>query len=844
MVSPGRLRLLLAVLLASSAARADAGPGVVTPPRVVRHVDAVYPERALHEGHDAIVVLFVTVLADGTVGDVSVVEPGGHGLDEAAIAAVRQWRLEPARRDGTPIASRIRVPFHFAPPGDHAPAEPARAAAAPASPPASAPGPDAAPEVPGIAGGVTDVHRHDHPPTPAPIEVTVVGKLPQPTRTAGDVTVDAKLLASAPRATAVELLSSAPGVYVSQPEGPIGPPELFLRGFDAEHGRDLEVVSSGIPLNQPGHVHAHGYAEQRGILPETVLRVRLRPGPFDPRQGEYAVAGSVSYELGVAERGTRVSGSLGQYGTARLSAVWAPEGEADETFGAFAYARSSGDGAGRSYRLGSGVAQQVVALGARARATWHVAAHAARSGLLGVVRQDDLDAGLVAFGDRYADPSVAAQGITTARTEASVAIEAEGLDGARWGVTPFFAITSFRLRENFTGYTLGGARAMAEGKADLYDERNEDTTVGATSFYRSARRTLAGIDARAEVGASLRRDGVTQADGLLYAAGDATWQSLIDASIAQSTLGGYVDADLGWGPVRLRGGGRADVVSQVVDDRLATGRAGAAPGVRRDATSAVFSPRATLEVAAAPWLALTAAYGRGFRSAPARVLVTQGVAPIAIADAYEVGATAATASRSASVSLTGFRTTMSSDLEFDPTTATVESVGPTTRQGASLYVRARREGLIEHATGVTYTHATLDAPPPSGDPGAAVAGDRVPFVPPLLARSDTTLTRRIADVSGSPVTLSLGAAATWIAPRPAQGGGSIDAAFLLDGVLSSRWRWLEAGVSAANLLGSSYVDHAFSFTSQWSAARATPDLARHVVAGPPRMVLATVVVHL
>ncbi len=37
----------------------------------------------------------------------------GLGLDEKAIEAVRQWRFEPAKKDGTPVAVQINVEVNF-----------------------------------------------------------------------------------------------------------------------------------------------------------------------------------------------------------------------------------------------------------------------------------------------------------------------------------------------------------------------------------------------------------------------------------------------------------------------------------------------------------------------------------------------------------------------------------------------------------------------------------------------------------------------------------------------------------------------------------------------------------
>jgi TonB family protein len=104
---------------------AAAQPGAaITPPTVLTHVDASYPRAAVPSGVHADVELVVTVDADGHVSDVKVAQSGGPELDEAAITAIRQWTFRPALRGKTPVASRIRVPFHFAPPATGVEAEP------------------------------------------------------------------------------------------------------------------------------------------------------------------------------------------------------------------------------------------------------------------------------------------------------------------------------------------------------------------------------------------------------------------------------------------------------------------------------------------------------------------------------------------------------------------------------------------------------------------------------------------------------------------------------------------------------------------------------------------------
>jgi TonB family protein len=85
----------------------------VTPPLLVHFEHATYPSDAEQAGLEAAVVLRLDIAANGEVTAVSVVEPAGHGFDEAAAAAARRFSFTPAARGGEPIASRILYRYLF-----------------------------------------------------------------------------------------------------------------------------------------------------------------------------------------------------------------------------------------------------------------------------------------------------------------------------------------------------------------------------------------------------------------------------------------------------------------------------------------------------------------------------------------------------------------------------------------------------------------------------------------------------------------------------------------------------------------------------------------------------------
>src|SRR4029077_16734915 len=126
-----------------------------------------------------------------------------------------------------------------------------------------------------------------------------------------------KHLAQVPQSSSAGYLRIAPGIMLSNEGGEGHAEQVFLRGFDAREGQDIEFSVDGMPINEAGNLHGNGYSDTHFIIPELVQSLRVLEGPFDPRQGNFAVAGSADYHLGLAERGLLAKLSGGSYGAQR-----------------------------------------------------------------------------------------------------------------------------------------------------------------------------------------------------------------------------------------------------------------------------------------------------------------------------------------------------------------------------------------------------------------------------------------------------------------------------------------------------------------------------------------------
>lgn len=87
--------------------------GGVSAPKAVYSPDPDYSEEARKAKYQGTVVLWLVVGSDGKPHDIRVQRALGMGLDQKAIEAVREWRFEPAKKDGQPVPVMINVEVNF-----------------------------------------------------------------------------------------------------------------------------------------------------------------------------------------------------------------------------------------------------------------------------------------------------------------------------------------------------------------------------------------------------------------------------------------------------------------------------------------------------------------------------------------------------------------------------------------------------------------------------------------------------------------------------------------------------------------------------------------------------------
>ena len=134
-------------------------------------------------------------------------------------------------------------------------------------------------------------------------------------------TISALDLSLRPVNSSQDLMRLVPGLFIAQHMGGGKAEQIFIRGFDADHGTDLNVSVDGMPVNMVSHIHGQGYADLHFLIPETVSTFDFGKGPYYAGYGDLATAGYLSYTTKDALDKSMISLEGGQFNTFRVAGV-------------------------------------------------------------------------------------------------------------------------------------------------------------------------------------------------------------------------------------------------------------------------------------------------------------------------------------------------------------------------------------------------------------------------------------------------------------------------------------------------------------------------------------------
>ncbi len=125
-----------------------------------------------------------------------------------------------------------------------------------------------------------------------------------------------------PISNSQDLLRKVPGLFIGQHAGGGKAEQIFLRGFDCDHGTDINVTVDGMPVNMVSHAHGQGYADLHFVIPETVDNIDFDKGSYFADKGDFTTAGYVGFNTKNALQNSSLSFEGGQFDTFRTVALF------------------------------------------------------------------------------------------------------------------------------------------------------------------------------------------------------------------------------------------------------------------------------------------------------------------------------------------------------------------------------------------------------------------------------------------------------------------------------------------------------------------------------------------
>ncbi len=117
-----------------------------------------------------------------------------------------------------------------------------------------------------------------------------------------------------------DMLRLVPGLFIAQHQGGGKAEQIFLRGFDCDHGTDINVSVDNMPVNMVSHAHGQGFADAHFIIPEAVQEVDYGKGPYQIDKGNLCTAGFIAFKTRNELEQSFVKADAGSFGYFRTAA--------------------------------------------------------------------------------------------------------------------------------------------------------------------------------------------------------------------------------------------------------------------------------------------------------------------------------------------------------------------------------------------------------------------------------------------------------------------------------------------------------------------------------------------
>lgn len=572
-----------------------------------------------------------------------------------------------------------------------------------------------------------------------------------------------------------DILRLVPGLFIAQHAGGGKAEQIFLRGFDIDHGTDINLSVDGMPVNMVSHAHGQGYADLHFVIPETIEKVDFNKGPYYADKGDFTTAGYAAFNTYNKIDKNLVKLEGGMYGTMRsvmlLNLLDKVSGEAEENwYVASEYFLSDGyfDSPQNFNRINL-MTKYTHRFSDTQLLTASAATFSSRWDASGQIPGRAVESGMISRFGAIDDT----EGGETSRTNFTIRYQKALPNEDLFEHQAYLSLYDFYLVSNFTFFLNDAANG------DQITQRESRKLYGYKGSYIK-NTALGRSHLLSEWGGGLRYDDVNDIRLSHTLNRKDILEDLAFGDIDQTNLHLYANETFEFGALKLQAALRYDHFVFSYDDKLAGVYA------RETVNKNLVSPKLSLNYAVTPQTLLYAKAGLGFHSNDTRVVVAQkGETILPRAKGVDVG-TVWKPAKNMMVHVAGWILDLEQEFVYVGDEGVVEPGGATLRKGIDVSVRAQLGNSIYADADITLTEARAKN---------ALSGENyIPLAPSFSSIGGLTYR--------SSYGLNASVRYRYLDDRPANEHNDLVAAgyLLVDAVITYKKRNYEFSVSGENLL--------------------------------------------
>lgn len=600
-----------------------------------------------------------------------------------------------------------------------------------------------------------------------------------------------------------ELLRLVPGLFIAQHAGGGKAEQIFLRGFDADHGTDVQISFDGMPVNMVSHAHGQGYADAHFIIPEIINNIDFGAGPYYAQHGDFNTAGYVSFGSYKNISNSRIQVEAGRFNSFRtLTMIDLFKKNKDKQSAYIAADFNYTDGptiARQHFNRFNIFGKYNYSFTDNTKITASLSAFSSKWNASGQIPERAVANGTI---DRFGsiDPT---EGGHTERYNANLVLSHQFSNGSSWENQAYYSRYQFNLFSNFTFFlndpVNGDEIQQAEGRNIL------GYTTKYNHSYFFGNKTL-----RSLYGAGIRHD-ATAGSRLSHVVARKFLSDIKLGNIKQTNLYAFVEQQLHAGKWLIDASVRLDHFNFAYHDKLNTAQL---PSQQK----AIVSPKLNMQYSFNKQLQLFVKTGKGFHSNDARVVAeNDGKQILPAAYGADLGLIIKP-TENILINLAAWYLYLDQEFVYVGDAGIVEPSGKSRREGIDLTTRFQfSKNIFANA------HITVTKPRAIGEPRGV---DYIPLAP--------TFTSVGGLYYKAPIGFNGGINYRYIKNRPANEDNSIIAKgyFLLDAAVNYTRPKYEVGLAFENIFNIKWNEAQFATGSQLRN-EAAPVTELHYTPGTP-----------